>query len=178
MLDDIPKLPLRHDGLQDLRVEVREGGGLVGGDHPVALDADDARGGEEGGGERDVRVWVREAWVRRAPGVVVCWVGGRGVVRGRGRGRVRAEGGVRAGRVGAAVGVRVWWGVVGRVALLEVGAGVFVEGCLVGCSSSSSSAQPIGAPIRRRRCRRHALTEIRIAIHAVHFVSMPSPSYA
>lgn len=36
--------------------------------HPVAGDADYARGGGEGGGEREVGVWVRVAGVGGAPG--------------------------------------------------------------------------------------------------------------
>lgn len=81
-VNEDPEIRLGDPGFEDLRVDVGERGGEVGGDHPVARDADDARGGVEGRGERDVRVRVREAGVGGAPGDGGCGGGEGGAVRG------------------------------------------------------------------------------------------------
>lgn len=80
-MDKNPEIRLGDPGLEDLWVHVGERGGEIGGDHPVARDADDARGGIEGGGERDVRVRVWEAGVGGAPRDRGCGGGEGGAVR-------------------------------------------------------------------------------------------------
>ena len=56
MLDYMPEFGLGDQRVEDLGVKVRVGGGEVAGDHPVAFDADDARGGVFWAGEGDVGV--------------------------------------------------------------------------------------------------------------------------
>lgn len=47
--DDLSELLFGEDGIQDLRVEIRESGRLIAGDKPVALDPDDPGGRVERG---------------------------------------------------------------------------------------------------------------------------------
>lgn len=79
LLDELAEVVFGDQRVQDLRVQVGEGGGQVALDHPVALDADDLGGVVELAVERDVRVGVREAGVGGAPrklgGIVAVSVG-------------------------------------------------------------------------------------------------------
>jgi len=138
---------------------------LVAGDHPVALDADDARAGVEWGGEGDVWVWVREAGVRGTPGVVVGRFG-RVLRAGGGRG-VRAEGGLAKGWVRGAGRGR--WGLLVAVgvgvALLEILARIFLYSCVC-----CSSVQSVG-----RFCR-PAVAKVCVALETIHSVLKPSLS--
>jgi len=79
--------------IEDLGVEVGEGGRQVALEHPVAADADDACGVVERRGDGHVRVWVWEAGVRGSP--FFGGVGG-GTVRTDDRGVVGGEGGPEA----------------------------------------------------------------------------------
>jgi len=151
--DEGAEVALGEDRVEDLRVQVREGGRLVTGLQPVALDSDDARGAVEGGGERDVWVWVREAGVGGAPGVIGGGVGGGG--GGGGGGGVGAEGGVAVGRVGGAG--RDGGLMVVVVALLKVQALVFSR-ARVFCSSAD-----VVGPL----CR-PAVAEIQVGLGAFH----------
>lgn len=71
------KLLLRQQGVQDLRIEVGQGGRQVPLDHPVPADANDTGGEIFLRADRDVGVEVRIAWVRRAPCQFVGDVGRR-----------------------------------------------------------------------------------------------------
>ena len=123
MRDDGAEIRFADVGEEDFWVDVAECGGQVAAGEVGARDADDARGGVEGGGERDVGVWVREAGVGGAPGE-----GGGGV--GGGGGGV-GGGGVQGGwERESQLGIGGWGVVGGRD--WEGGERILVEGGVVG----------------------------------------------
>ena len=68
LVDDESELVLGEDGIENLRVQVREGRGQVPGNHPVPLDPYDPRRRRQRRRQRHVRIRVRETRMERAPG--------------------------------------------------------------------------------------------------------------
>lgn len=110
LLDQQAEVVLGDEGVEDLGIQVGKGRGQVALDHPVALDADDARGPVQLRVERHMGVGMGKAGVRGTPGklgggIIVGIVVGMDRAVGSRRDRGASRGGQRDARHGGWLGV-------------------------------------------------------------------------